>query len=235
MRAMPAVALAVALAMPTAALEALPFFNKGPYRKGDPVTLSGQVTDAAGRALGGVTVLLEVSRNVFHLRRLGRETTGTLRLPAVADDAGRYRLDWRWDPYYNELALLVALPVRTAPSGGTEGESTAGRDGYEVFYRREITAEVGGGSPVEVALVLPDATAYDALRTFLASLTSADEKRVYQEMGRPDRVDVAQAHYDPDRTWWYFAAGKAYRFRDGRLDQVVRFEPIRPLAETVEE
>jgi hypothetical protein len=232
---MAAVALAVTLAVPTAALDALPWLRKGPYRQGDPVTLSGQVTDASGRALGGVTVLLEVSRRAFSLRRLGRETSGTLRLPAVADDAGRYRLDWRWDPYYNQFALLVALPVRKAPSGGTGGESTAARDDYEVFHRREITAEVHGGSPVEVALVLPDATAYDALRDFLASLRSDDEKRVYQEMGRPDRVDAAQAHYDPDRTWWFFAAGKAYRFRDGRLDQVVRFEPILPLEEFVAE
>ena len=218
------VTLVLALAAPRTALDALPFFKKGPYRKGDPVVIHGQVTDASGRALGGVTVLLEVSRSAFRLRRLGRETTGTLQVPTTADDAGRYRLDWRWDPYYNELALLVALPVREA-----------GRDTYEIFLRREITAEVRGGSPVEVALVLPDTAAYDALRAFLASLTSDDEKRVYREMGRPDRVDRARAHYDPDRTWWYFAAGKAYRFRGGRLDEVVRFEPVRPLEDAVEE
>ncbi|HEX9737078.1 MAG TPA: hypothetical protein VGG06_34370 [Thermoanaerobaculia bacterium] len=231
-KALAAVALAVAgLGLPLAA-SALPFFDKGPYRKGDPVVVSGQVTDAAGRALGGVTVLLEVSRHAFRLSRLGRETTGTLRLPFTADEAGRYRIDWRWDPYYNGFALLVALPVREAPSGGIGGESTAGRDGYEVFHRREITAEVDGGSPVSVGLVLPDAAGYDALRAFLASLTSEDEKRVYRELGRPDRVDAGQAHYDPDRTWWYFAAGRAYRFRDGRLDQVVRFEPISPVGES---
>lgn len=212
-----ATALAAVLAAGAATLDALPFFDRSPYRKGDPVTVSGRVTDGAGRALAGATVLLEVSRRAFRLSRLGRETTGSLRLPATADAAGNFRLDWRWDPYYNEFALLVAFPVREA-----------GRDVYEIFHRQSITGQIRSGGPLDVSLVLADTAAYDALTAFLASLESDDEKRVYRELGRPDRIDAGQAHYDPDRTWWYFAAGRAYRFRDGRLDQVVRFEPIPP-------
>jgi hypothetical protein len=35
------------------------------------------------------------------------------------------------------------------------------------------------------------------------------------------------AHYDPDQSWWYFDAGKVYRFREeGKLDAVVAFDPV---------
>jgi hypothetical protein len=30
-------------------------------------------------------------------------------------------------------------------------------------------------------------------------------------------------------TWWYFEQGKAYRFREGELQQVVNFDPVTPI------
>jgi hypothetical protein len=28
-------------------------------------------------------------------------------------------------------------------------------------------------------------------------------------------------------SWWYFETGRVYRFRDGRLQQVVPFDPVK--------
>lgn len=210
-----AAALVAALAAAAAAPGDGIFRKKGPYREGQVVAFTGQVTDSSGRALGGSTVMLEVAHTSFRLEKWSRETSDSLRQPVTADESGRYRVDWRWDRYYNSFALVVALKVRED-----------GTDKYEVFHRLEITDRVTGGNPVEVQLVLDDTTAFDDLRAFLAGVDSDDEKRVYQEMGRPDRIDTGEAHYDPDQSWWYFGAGKVYRFREGRLDQVVPFEPI---------
>ncbi len=44
-------------------------------------------------------------------------------------------------------------------------------------------------------------------------------------MGRPDRFDGE----GETAAWWYFEAGKVYRFRAGALEQVEHFEPIKPL------
>ena len=77
--------LLVALAWPVLEAAALPFVRKGPHRKGDVVTISGQVSDASGRTLGGVTVLLEVSHRSFRLKTFSRETSDTLQVPATAE------------------------------------------------------------------------------------------------------------------------------------------------------
>lgn len=207
-----AAALVAAWALP--AEGAFPF-HKEPYRKGQTVTMYGRVSDAEGHSLGEVTVLLEVSRRAFRWTKLRRETGNELTVPVTAGADGSYRIDWRWDPFYNLLALAVALPVRE------DGHET-----FEVFYRLDVTQWLAGASPVEIALVVPDTAALEELRAFLASIDSADEKRVYREMGRPDRIDRGVADYDPDRSWWYFEAGKVYRFRKGKLDAVVAFEPV---------
>ncbi len=47
-------------------------------------------------------------------------------------------------------------------------------------------------------------------------------------MGRPDRLKTFDYPDYEEVSWWYFADGKAYRFRDGKLDQVVHFEPVEP-------
>lgn len=213
--ALAVLALAVlALAQPIPAEGKWPF-QKGPYRKGQVVTVHGRATDAVGHSLGEVTVLLEISRSAFRWSQMRRETGNDLTVPVRADADGRYRIDWRWDPFYNRFALAVALPVRED-----------GREAFEVFYRLEITQWLLNANPVEIGLVLPDTAALDELRAFLGSLDSEDEKRVYREMGRPDRVDEGVAHYDPDRSWWYFKAGKVYRFREGKVDAVVAFDPV---------
>lgn len=214
LRRMAIALVAASLALP--AFGELPFFHhKEPYRKGQMVTVRGQVIGARGRPLAGVSVLFEASRNAFRLKKLRREVSDTLQVPAVADDDGRFSFDWRWDPYYNVFALAVALPVRQG-----------GRETYETFYRLEITGQVTRANPLDVGLVLPDTAATAELRAFLESVKSDDEKRVFQEMGWPDRVDTGKTDYDPDRSWWYFEAGEVYRFRDGKLDRVDHFDPV---------
>ncbi|MCP4662781.1 MAG: carboxypeptidase regulatory-like domain-containing protein [bacterium] len=188
------------------------------YRTGDPVTITGQVSDAGGRPMAEVEVLLEVSRRTFKLRSFRREKRDTLRVPATTDQDGRYSIVWRWDSYYNTFELAVALAVRKA-----------GRDSIEVFTRVDVTEQVKGGSPVVVPLVVEDTSYLESLREFLAGLASDDELRVYREMGRPDRIDAGESGQDPESSWWYFEAGKVYRFRGGELQQVTHFEPVKPL------
>jgi len=185
------------------------------YKKGDEVVFTGQVRDAAGKALNDVTVLLEVSRRSFTLRKWGREKVATLQVPGAADARGNYRIVWHWDRYYDTFELAVVMGVRR------DGEET-----YQVFHRVDLTGNVAQGSPVAFPLVVEDTTDLDRLRAFFGSLKSEDEKRIYQEMGLPERIDRGEADYDPDLSWWYFKAGKVYRFRDGKLEKVTHFDPV---------
>jgi hypothetical protein len=48
-------------------------------------------------------------------------------------------------------------------------------------------------------------------------------------MGKPDRIRNVQYPRHLESSWWYFESGRVYRFRDGRLEQVVPFDPVRGL------
>lgn len=183
------------------------------YRKGDTVTISGRVTNPSGKPLAGVTVLLELSRTSFKLREMRRTKTNTLRIPAITDADGRYRHDWRWDGFYNTFELAAAMPVRTE-----------GGDDFEVLKRVEITQPVGQGSPVETPIVVENTVYLDWLRRFLDGRASSEEKRVFREMGKPDRIDRREGD---SWAWWYFEAGKVYRFAGGALEEVETFEPVK--------
>lgn len=197
---------------------AAPLAARAPYRTGDTVRINGRVTGADGGPLGEVTVLLEVSRTAFKLRRFRREKGDTLQVSVTADEDGRFAIDWRWDSYYNTFELAVALPVRRD-----------GRDSVEIFTRVDVTEKVRAGSPVSVALEVENSGYLQWLREFLAGLASEDEIRIYREMGRPDRVDKDEGGEAPESAWWYFEAGRVYRFRAGELEQVTHFEPVKPL------
>ena len=184
------------------------------YGKGDTVTISGRVTDSEGAPVDGVTVLLEVSRTSFSWRKFRKVTGNTLQIPVISGADGRYRHDWRWDGYYNTFALVVALPV---PARGGEE--------LEALRRFEITQPVMQGSPVDVPLMIEDVRYLGWLRRFSDGRASAEEKRVYRELGRPDRIDFAGGDA---AAWWYFAAGKVYRFAQGVLEEVETFDPVTP-------
>ncbi|MEM7587275.1 MAG: hypothetical protein AAF560_28065 [Acidobacteriota bacterium] len=184
------------------------------YSKGDDVTIQGRVVDSNGVGVASATVLLELSRTKFQILQFKKVKSSTLRIPVTSGDQGQYLHKWRWDGFYNTFELAVAMPV-----------TIDGREDYEVVHRVEITPQVRQGSPVEASLVLQDTDYLEWLRRFSNGLASSEEKRIFQELGRPDRIDA----YDEGAfAWWYFQIGKVYRFRKGEIEQIEPFDPIQP-------
>lgn len=186
------------------------------HRNGDTVEISGVVTDAQGQPLADVRVLLEATRSTFNLLRFERTAKDVRRLSATTNARGEYSLEWPWDDYYNAFELVVAVPVRKA-----EGER------LEVLDRTDVTQRLSASANVVAALVVENAGYLQKLRAFVGDVRSEDERRVYGELGKPD--EIKSVRY-PDRTevsWWYFEKGKVYRFADGKLEQVVPFEPVK--------
>jgi hypothetical protein len=204
----PALALALLAAAPALA-----------HSNGDKVEVTGVVTGPDGQPLDGVQVQLEASRREFSLRRFKRITAHTARLTALTDGDGRYTLEWPWNSYFNSFELTVGVPVRRS-----DGE------GFEALERLDVTQRIKQASPVVVSVVVRNAEFVVALRKFLASVDSEDERRVYRDLGKPDKVEERVDPEDGRRaeaTWWYFESGQAYRFRDGVLAGVDRFDPVK--------
>ncbi|HRC86570.1 MAG TPA: carboxypeptidase-like regulatory domain-containing protein [Thermoanaerobaculia bacterium] len=185
------------------------------YQPGERVRFSGYVTDPAGTPMAQITVMLELSRESFDLLHLSRERKDITRLSTVTNEQGEYSLEWPWSSYYNHLELLAGVPVRAA-----DGEH------LKVLERVDVSQKSRRGSPVVSALVVRDSAYVTSLRQFLASIETEEQQHTYQEVGAPDKVE----RFDyPDRrevSWWYFALGKVYRFRDGKLDKVETFDPV---------
>jgi hypothetical protein len=190
-----------------------------PYQQGDHVLFTGLVTDTAGRPLPDVRVVLEVARSYISLRELRRTEKDVRRVSGLTNAQGEYTLDWPWDSYFNRFELLAGVNVRRGKD-----------ETLEVLEREDASKSVQAGSPVVSAIVVHNRAFVDRLRDFLASIQGADQKRVYQEMGTPD--DVKRTNYtgrpqEDEVTWWYFDAGKVYRFRGGLLAQVDPFDPVK--------
>jgi hypothetical protein len=188
-----------------------------PYDAGQRVTIQGVVSDRAGARLDDLTVVLEASRMGVGVYPPGQRKREIVTGQTRTNDGGEFGLELGWNRRFNHFELVVGVPVAT-PQGETLQE----------LVRTDITRRVRQGSPVAVPVTLEDTTFLTTLREFLASLTTAEEQRVYRETGKPDRVD--RVRY-PDRTetaWWYFRAGKVFRFLDGRLDKVEDFPPVTP-------
>jgi len=199
---------AAALADPAAAVH---------FPQGEKIEFTGVVSDRQGTPLEGVQVVLEVSRNTFSLRRLRRVEEETRRLQAVTTAGGAYTISWPWDSFFNHFELAVGIPVRK-PGG----------ERFAPLARLDVTDRLRGGTPVVSALVVENRKLLDSLRTFLASLKTVDERHVYEEMGKPDEVKRTQySDTSYEASWWYFELGKMYRFQDGRLAQVVPFDPVK--------
>ncbi len=205
----------------------LPAVADALHRKGDHVLFSGRVTGADGEPLGNVTVLLELSRNSFSWRRFKQVKKNTLRIPVIATVDGQYLHDWRWDGYYNTFELAVGIPSKASGAAGAED--------YEILHRTDVTEPVLKAArpqgtdrsiPIVTPLVVEGIGDLGWLRRLLSGTAGAEENRIFGEMGRPDRVD---ADDDGATAWWYFEAGKVFRFRAGALEQVEHFEPIKPL------
>lgn len=185
------------------------------FRDGDRVEVTGLVTDTDGRPLPGVRVVLEASRTRFDFRRFRRVATDTTRLTALTDDKGAYELTWPWNGYYNLYELLVGVPVRRA----------GGEEKLHVLERLELSRRLKPDEPTVATVVVEDADFVRTLRAFLDSIDSDDERRVYREQGKPDRIEEKTGGVD-EALWWYFESGTVYRFRGGRLVETESFEPV---------
>ena len=213
------VALAVAALLLAAGLAIPAEAARSPYAQGDEVQFAGIVTNASGLPVPGLQVTLEASRAAFNFRRLGRVRENLSKLATVTDERGEFSLPWRWDEYYNRFDLVVAVAVRT-----TEGETLV------ELQRVDLSKRTQQGSPVVSAIQLDDTDLVESRREFLAELNTMDERKVYEQAGQPERLDRVQFPSYEEVTWWYFRQGRAYRFRDGTLQQVIPFDPVEPFA-----
>lgn len=212
-------ALAGLLCLLAAILAPRPAAAAARYDQGQRIQVTGVVTDSQGQPLQGMRVVLEVSRTYFSMRNLRRTADPDVRrVSATTDAAGTFTIEWPWDSYFNHFELVAGVPVHTR-SGETVQELT----------RQEVTRRVESGSPAVVAITLENRQFLDAFRQFLASIKTDDQRKVYQEMGKPDRVRNVQYPNYLESSWWYFEAGRVYRFRDGHLEQVTPFDPVRGL------
>ncbi|MFL6260118.1 MAG: hypothetical protein ACJ76Y_10430 [Thermoanaerobaculia bacterium] len=194
------------------------------YDQGQRIQVTGVVADSQGQPLKDLRVVLEVSRTYFSMRSLRRTADPDVRrVSATTDARGNYTLEWPWDNYFNHFELVVGVPVHSRLENGRTGETV------QELARQEITRRVEAGSPAVVAVTVESRVFLDNLRQFLASIKTDDQRKVYQEMGKPDRVRNVQYPGYLESSWWYFEAGRVYRFRDGRLEQVTPFDPVRGL------
>ncbi len=203
---LPALAAACLLAPPATAER----------REGEAVEITGGVSDAHGVPVGGLEVALEASRSRFDLRTLRRVPGDTRRAAVVADERGNFTIDWSWVDGFDRFELVAGLRVRKA-----------GGERFVELARADLSHRMGQGSPVVATLEVADTRLLEAMRQFLAALRSDDERRTYEELGKPDQVDVVQGPGWTESTWWYFEDGRACRFRDGRRVDVRTFDPIR--------
>jgi len=187
-----------------------------PYADGQHIQFTGIVSDKQGQPLTGVQVVLEVSRTYFSVRHLRREAVDMRKVRATTNERGEYMLDWPWDVYFNHFELVVGVPVRKARE-----------ENLEELERLDVTQRALASTPVVSAIVVQNAAFITHLREFLASVRTDDEHKVYDEMGRPDRLETVQYPGWVEVSWWYFETGRVYRFRDGHLQQVVPFDPVK--------
>lgn len=189
----------------------------GPYPEGEFIEIVGAVIDTEGMPIADLTVTLEGSRKAFSVTKMKSTERDRTRISTKTDSAGQFSLRWRWVDYYNHFELLVGV----AEGAGDDAE-------LEVFERVDISKQIRGGSPVVTNVTVAERRGVDTLQDFSASIETDDERRIFAEMGNPDRVQRTVSGDHEEVSWWYFQSGKAYRFKDGVLDQVVHFEPIEP-------
>lgn len=183
---------------------------------GDRVVLEGTVVDGEGQPAADIAVVLEATREKFSLRHFKNRRGDTLKLPERTDERGRFRFEWTWDHHYNIFELAFGLEV-----------TRDGTPGFEIIERRDITGEVSSGTPPALHIELDQVAWLHWLRLFIDGRASEDEKKIYRELGRPDKLTVDGTL----SSWWYFTLGKVYRLEGGRLEQVVPFDPIEAPAE----
>lgn len=186
------------------------------YDPGQRIEVTGLVTDPQGRPIEGLDVRLELARETFAFRSFRKEKKKVTPVTASTNARGEYSIVFPWDDYYNSFELVVGVSVR-----GRRGEELT------VLERQDLTRRVEKGTPVVATVVVQNASFVENYRKFLATIDSDDERRVHDRHGRPDRVKVTNYPGRTETAWWYFEAGRVYRFVDGRLTATEEFAPVR--------
>jgi hypothetical protein len=193
------------------------FFPGRAYADGEIIQVTGIVTDSQGEPLPNVDLALEGARGELKWRRFRKERVNPVRGTARSNERGEFVIQWRWHHYYNRFRLVAGINDR----------GPAGKETLVDLAQVELSTRILQGSPVVANVTIVDRTFIDRLREFLASLDTPDEQRTYQQLGRPGKVDTLRFPDREEVSWWYFDLGKTYRFVNGRIDQVVDFDPIR--------
>ena len=189
------------------------------YDQGQRIQVTGVVTDSQGQPINNIRVVLEVSRTYFSMREMRRTADKDVRrVSATTDARGNYTVEWPWDSYFNHFELVAGVPVHTK-TGETVQE----------LARQDVTRRVDAGTPAVIGVTIENRQFLDNLRQFLASIQTDDQRKIYQEMGKPDRIRNVQYPSHLESSWWYFESGRVYRFRDGRLEQITPFDPVHGL------
>ncbi len=188
---------------------------RGPYEEGDRIRLTGLVTEPGGLPIDGLYVALEVARSGFSPRHFRRQRKEIRRLTGLTNERGKFDLEWPWNSYFNDFQLVVSIPVRDV-----RGER------MHELERIDLSHKIKQGSPVVSSIVVRDAAFVASLREFLASISSEDQRRTHQEVGEPDKVEQLDFRDHTEVAWWYFEAGKVYRFNDGKLERIEPFDPV---------
>lgn len=194
------------------------------YDQGQRIQVTGVVTDSQGQPVNNVRVVLEVSRTYFSMRELRRTADKDVRrVSATTDARGNYTVEWPWDSYFNHFELVAGVPVHRRLENGQIGETV------QELARQDVTRRVDAGTPAVIGVTIENRQFLDNLRQFLASIQTDDQRKIYQEMGKPDRIRNVQYPSHLESSWWYFESGRVYRFRDGRLEQITPFDPVHGL------
>ncbi len=190
------------------------FKRDKPYADGTPILIQGVVSDLGGNPIPDLLVSLTARRYSRVLDNLEREVSVSTR----SNERGEYALEWVWYRYYNDFELTASVEVPT----GTDQPRN------EVVASTQLNNRIAQGSPVIAPLTITEGEFLATFKEFINSINSDDEQRVYDTLGRPDKVDALDLPNSSEEAWWYFAHGQVYRFISGRLDQVETFDPIRP-------
>jgi hypothetical protein len=190
----------------------------------DTVTVTGVVTDARGKPLPALQVVLTASKKFFSFRRFRVREVDAKRVYGTTGEDGSFSLSWPPDESYNSFRLAVALP--------SSGEGSEAR----VLKEVDVTRRMDDGPTVSASLVVdelvptargvpPPPPPRPASRGTQEG-RSADQQRVFLEQGEPDRIRSTPYQGGTEVTWWYFERGKVYRFENGQLRDVVQFSPV---------
>ena len=215
------------------------------YSDGEKIEVRGVVTDSEGMPIPDLTVNLEIARYAFDWKKFRKTRHEVNKATTTTDLQGVYAFEWTWYDYYNDFQLIVGLMVR---------DSDFNQDVFQTVHRENIARRVDQGSPVVVDMVVSESPFLETQqpivtqpvespslskanlsippiprRTPSSSTAVGTKERIHDEMGRPDKVQTLEYPDYDEVTWWYFEQGKAYRFREGELQQVVNFEPVTPI------